>query len=52
MQPIKDWLMKIRGDISGDDITMFTGIRAGESKRRSLMTEIEYMDFYDRSCSV
>ena len=44
LHPIRDWVNSIRGD---DEIEMFTGIRAGESKRRSCMPEQEWSNFYD-----
>lgn len=44
LQPIKEFLEQIRGD---DEVIMYTGIRAGESERRSKMPEREYLEFYD-----
>lgn len=44
LRPIQVWLEQIRGDA---EVLMYTGIRAGESERRSKMPETEYMDLYD-----
>lgn len=44
LRPIKAWLEKIRGD---DEVIMYTGIRAGESERRSKMPEREWAPLYD-----
>lgn len=44
LRPISDWLDHNRGD---REPIMYTGIRAGESVRRSKMAEREWMDFYD-----
>ncbi len=45
MIPIRNWL---RGWMTPDDEpTMYVGIRAGESERRSKMPESEWSDFYD-----
>lgn len=44
LRPIKEWLESIRGD---QEVLMYTGIRAGESERRSKMPESEHSDFYD-----
>jgi 3'-phosphoadenosine 5'-phosphosulfate sulfotransferase (PAPS reductase)/FAD synthetase len=42
--PIKAWIESIRSDA---EVIMYTGIRAGESERRSKMPEREYMALYD-----
>jgi 3'-phosphoadenosine 5'-phosphosulfate sulfotransferase (PAPS reductase)/FAD synthetase len=42
--PIKQWLEQIR---EHDEVIMYTGIRAGESLRRSKMSEKEYLKLYD-----
>lgn len=44
LRPIQEWLNQIRGDA---DAIMYTGIRAGESERRSKMPDREWMDLYD-----
>ncbi len=44
LRPIKEWLEKIRGD---NEVVMLTGIRAGESTRRSKMPRIEWSNFFD-----
>lgn len=44
LEPIRTWLKSIQGD---DEVEMYTGIRAGESLRRSKMPEREYMSYYD-----
>lgn len=44
LRPIAEWLETIRGD---RDAVMYTGIRAGESERRSKMPEREWMGLYD-----
>lgn len=44
LRPIKEWLEAIRGDA---EVVMYTGIRAGESERRSKMPEREWADIYD-----
>lgn len=45
LEPIRKWLKSFRTDDM--EIIMFTGIRAGESERRSKMTETEWSDYYD-----
>jgi 3'-phosphoadenosine 5'-phosphosulfate sulfotransferase (PAPS reductase)/FAD synthetase len=44
LKPIQVWLEAIRGD---SEVFMYTGIRAGESERRSKMAEREWSDLYD-----
>jgi 3'-phosphoadenosine 5'-phosphosulfate sulfotransferase (PAPS reductase)/FAD synthetase len=44
LKPIQVWLEEIRGD---QDVIMYTGIRAGESERRSKMAAREWSDLYD-----
>lgn len=44
LRPIKDWLEQIRGDA---EVIMYTGIRAGESERRSKMPEREFVALFD-----
>lgn len=44
LQPIRDWLESWRTDDM--EVLMYTGIRAGESERRSKMPEREWSDFY------
>lgn len=44
LRPIQAWLEGIRGD---REVIMYTGIRAGESERRSKMAEREWSDLYD-----
>jgi len=44
LHPIRNWLRKIMDD---REPVMLTGIRAGESERRSKMEEREWLDFYD-----
>lgn len=45
LKPIKDWLESWRTDDM--EVIMLTGIRAGESERRSKMPEREWSDYYD-----
>lgn len=44
LRPIQQWLETIRGD---DEVIMYTGIRAGESERRSKMPEREFIALFD-----
>ena len=44
LRPIADWLENIQGN---KEPIMYTGIRAGESVRRSKMAEREWSKFYD-----
>jgi 3'-phosphoadenosine 5'-phosphosulfate sulfotransferase (PAPS reductase)/FAD synthetase len=44
LKPIAEWLETVRGD---SEPIMYTGIRAGESERRSKMPEREYAKLYD-----
>jgi len=44
LRPIQEWLEQVRGDA---EVVMYTGIRAGESERRSKMPEREFMKLYD-----
>jgi 3'-phosphoadenosine 5'-phosphosulfate sulfotransferase (PAPS reductase)/FAD synthetase len=44
LAPIRDWLEGVRGDA---EVIMYTGIRAGESGRRSKMPEREFLSYYD-----
>lgn len=42
--PIRGWLEQVRGD---SEVILYTGIRAGESERRSKMEPREYVEFFD-----
>lgn len=44
MAPIRKWLDKFR---NGEEVTMFTGIRRGESLKRSKYEKEEYLAYYD-----
>ncbi|WP_420341011.1 phosphoadenosine phosphosulfate reductase family protein [Thermogemmatispora carboxidivorans] len=44
MAPIRAWIESIRGD---SEVYLYTGIRAGESRRRAGMLEREFSEYYD-----
>lgn len=44
LEPIRDWINEIRKE---DELTLYLGIRAQESLKRSKLPEKEFSDYYD-----